>query len=104
MIIFDPFVGIADDVSARSPLMAHCDSLAMVTFSTATSGYVVVAQGGHIISGSISAASIDGLDGRIKTKLNAEGVFSSSAQITMGGDVSGTANAVVISSIDGGTV
>ena len=77
---------------------------ATVTFSTATSGYVVVAQGGHIISGSISAASIDGLDGRIKTKLNAEGVFSSSAQITMGGDVSGTANAVVISSIDGGTV
>lgn len=77
---------------------------ATVTFSSATSGYIVVAQGGHIISGSISAASIDGLSGQIKTKLDAEGVFSSSAQITMGGDVSGTANAVVISSIDGGTV
>ena len=37
-------------------------------------------------------------------KLNAEGVFSSSAQITMGGDVSGTADAVVISNIDGGSV
>ena len=39
-----------------------------------------------------------------KDKLNLEGVFSSSAQIVMGGDVSGTANAVVIGSIDGGSV
>ena len=65
---------------------------------------MVVAQGGHLISGSISAASIDGLDGRIKTKLNVEGVFSSSAQITLSGDVTGTANATVISQIDGGSV
>lgn len=80
------------------------NNTATVTFSTAESGYVVVAQGGHLISGSISAASIDGLDGRIKTKLNVEGVFSSSAQITLSGDVTGTANATVISQIDGGSV
>jgi hypothetical protein len=77
---------------------------ARLTFVGAESGYVVVAKGGHIVSGSVSADNISGLDGRIQTKLNAEGVFSSSAQITMGGDVSGTADAVVISQIDGGSV
>ena len=75
-----------------------------VTFEGTTSGYVVVAQGGHIVSGSISADNIDGLTDSIDGRLNAKGVFSSSAQITMGGDVSGTANAVVISNIDGGSV
>jgi hypothetical protein len=77
---------------------------ARLTFTGNESGYVVVAKGGHIVSGSVSADNISGLDGRIQTKLNAEGVFSSSAQITMGGDVSGTADAVVISQIDGGSV
>ena len=43
-------------------------------------------------------------DDKVKDKLNLEGVFSSSAQIVMGGDVSGTANSVVIGSIDGGSV
>lgn len=36
-----------------------------VTFDSATSGRVVVAKGGHIVSGSISADNIDGLDGKI---------------------------------------
>jgi hypothetical protein len=75
-----------------------------ITFPTQESGYVVVAKGGHIVSGSISAGNIDGLDAAVKTKLNAEGVFSGSAQITMGGDVSGTADAVVISQVDGGSI
>ena len=77
---------------------------ARLTFVGAESGYVVVAKGGHIVSGSVSADNISGFDSKVQTKLNAEGVFSSSAQITMGGDVSGTADAVVISNIDGGSV
>jgi len=77
---------------------------ARLIFSSDESGYVVVAQGGHIVSGSVSADNISGLDGKILTKINAEGVFSSSAQITLTGDVTGTGNATVISSIDGGSV
>ena len=80
------------------------NNTARLIFTGNESGYAVVAKGGHIVSGSVSADNISGLDGRIQTKLNAEGVFSSSAQITMGGDVSGTADAVVISQIDGGSV
>jgi putative ubiquitin-RnfH superfamily antitoxin RatB of RatAB toxin-antitoxin module len=75
-----------------------------ITFPSQESGYVVVAKGGHVVSGSIEAENIDGLDDSIKTKLNAEGVFSGSAQIVMGGDVSGTADAVVISQVDGGSI
>ena len=77
---------------------------ATVTFDIATTGYVVVAKGGHLVSGSISADSISGFDAKVKTKLNAEGVFSSSAQVTLGGDLSGTANAAVISEVDGGGI
>lgn len=75
-----------------------------ITFPSQESGYVVVAKGGHVVSGSIEAANVDGLTDAIKTKLNADGVFSGSAQIVMGGDVSGTADAVVISQVDGGSI
>lgn len=71
-----------------------------ITFAEAQSGYVVVAKGGHIVSGSISAENIDGFD----DKLNTYGLFSGSSQIVMGGDVSGTADAVVISQLDGGSI
>jgi len=57
---------------------------ATVTFDSSTSGRIVVAKGGHIVSGSVSADSIDGLDDQIKTKLNTESVISSSAQIIAG--------------------
>lgn len=77
---------------------------ARLIFSSTISGYVVVAKGGHIVSGSVSADNISGFDSKVKTKLNAEGVFSSSAQITLSGDVTGTGNATVISQIDGGSV
>ena len=77
---------------------------ARLIFTGNESGYVVVAKGGHLVSGSVSAENISGFDAKVQTKLNAEGVFSSSAQVTMGGDVSGTADAVVISNIDGGSV
>ena len=75
-----------------------------VTFESARSGYVVVAQGGHIVSGSIDAENIVGFDARVKTKLDAEGVFSSSAQVTMGGDITGTAANASIGEIDGGGI
>jgi len=77
---------------------------AVVTFDSSTTGYVVVAKGGHLVSGSISADNISGFDDKVKTKLNAEGVFSSSAQVTLGGDLSGTAAAAVISEVDGGGI
>jgi len=75
-----------------------------VTFTSAESGYVVVAKGGHIVSGSISADNIDGLGAAVTTEVNNLGVFSGSGQITMAGDVTGTADATVISSVDGGSI
>lgn len=75
-----------------------------VTFSNLESGYVVVAKGGHIISGSVSAENIDGLDSAILDEVNSYGVFSGSAQIVMGGDVSGTADNVIIGQLDGGSI
>lgn len=75
-----------------------------ITFPTAESGYAVVAKGGHIVSGSISADNIDGLDDKITDNINAKGIFSASAQISMSGDVTGTANATVIAQIDGGGI
>jgi len=75
-----------------------------VSFESTRSGYVVVAKGGHVVSGSIEAGNIDGLDESIKTKLDVEGVFSGSSQVVMSGDVTGTAAATVISQIDGGSI
>jgi len=75
-----------------------------VTFSSQQSGYVVVAKGGHIVSGSVDASNISGLDSAILNEVNSFGVFSGSAQITLTGDVTGTAAATVISTIDGGSI
>lgn len=65
-----------------------------VVFDSSTSGHVVVAKGGHIVSGSILADNIDGFDAKVKTKLDVENVISSSAQIISAlptGTVSGSA-------------
>jgi len=75
-----------------------------ITFDGATSGYVVVAKGGHIVSGSIPAENIDGLATSVTNTVNDLGVFSGSEQVTMAGDVTGTAAATVISQIDGGSI
>ena len=75
-----------------------------VTFESPESGYVVVAKGGHVVSGSIDATAIDGLNQAIVDGINAEGVISGSSQIVMGGDVSGTADNVVIGTLDGGGI
>ena len=38
---------------------------AVVTFDSSTSGYIVVSKGGHIVSGSVSADNISGLDDKL---------------------------------------
>ena len=75
-----------------------------ISFPSQESGYVVVAKGGHVVSGSIAASNIDGFDEAVKTKMNADGIFSGSAQVILGGDLSGTADNAVISQIDGGSI
>jgi hypothetical protein len=85
--------------------LRHTDNNTVtITLSSAQSGYVVVAKGGHIVSGSVSANSIDGLTQSITNQVNTLGLFSGSAQITLSGDVTGTANATIISQIDGGSI
>jgi len=75
-----------------------------VTFSQQESGYVVVAKGGHIVSGSVDANNISGLSTAITNQVNTLGVFSGSSQINLSGDVTGTAATTVISSINGGSI
>lgn len=75
-----------------------------MTFPQSVSGSAVVAKGGHIVSGSIDADNISGFDEKITTSLNTTGVFSGSAQVTLTGDVTGTAASSSIGSIDGGDI
>lgn len=75
-----------------------------ITFESARSGYVVVAKGGHIVSGSIDSANVTGFSTAVTNQVNVLGVFSGSAQITLSGDVTGTANATTITNIDGGSI
>ena len=75
-----------------------------MTFPESVSGSAVVAKGGHIVSGSVDADNIAGFDAAVKTKLDAETVISGSAQVTLTGDVTGTAASSSIASIDGGDI
>lgn len=75
-----------------------------ITFPNSVSGSAVVANGGNLVSGSVEASNVTGFDTRVKTKLNTEGVFSGSAQVIMTGDVTGTAAATVIATVDGGDI
>ena len=75
-----------------------------ITFPNSVTGYAVVAKGGHIVSGSVDADNIAGFDAAVKTKLDAETVISGSAQVTLTGDVTGTAASSSIASIDGGDI
>jgi len=85
--------------------LRHTDNNTItITFESARSGYVVIAKGGHIVSGSIDSSNITGFSTAVTNQVNALGIFSGSAQITLSGDVTGTANASVISSIDGGSI
>jgi len=75
-----------------------------MTFPTSVSGSAVVAKGGHIVSGSIDADNISGFDAKVKTKLNLDGIFSGSGQVTLQGDVTGTAASSSIAGLDGGDI
>tara|TARA_B100000902_G_C27180712_1_gene848776 strand:+ start:472 stop:1116 length:645 start_codon:yes stop_codon:yes gene_type:complete len=77
------------------------DDNVRATFPSSQSGYVVVARGGQIVSGSVDVENIAGLDAKVVTELNEAGVFSGSAQVTLTGDVTGTGAATVISGVDG---
>lgn len=79
------------------------DDNVRATFPTAQSGYVVVARGGQIVSGSVDVENIAGLSGQVTANVNALGVFSQSAQVALSGDVTGTAAATVIGTVDGET-
>jgi len=79
------------------------DDNVRATFPTIQSGYVVVARGGQIVSGSVDAENIAGLDAKVLAEMNEVGVFSGSAQVTLTGDVTGTGAATVISQVDGET-
>ena len=80
------------------------DNTITITLSSAQSGYVVVAKGGHIVSGSVDSNNVSGLSTAITNQVNVLGVFSGSAQVTLSGDVTGTANATTITQIDGGSI
>jgi len=86
-----------------STLQIIDDDNVRATFPTVQSGYVVVARGGQIVSGSVDVENIAGLAGVISTNINARGVFSGSAQVALSGDVTGTAAATVIGTVDGDT-
>ena len=75
-----------------------------ITFPTSATGSAVFAKGGHIVSGSIDADNISGFDAKVKTKLNLDGIFSGSGQVTLQGDVTGTAASSSIAGLDGGDI
>ena len=86
-----------------STLQIIDDDNVRATFESNQSGYVVVARGGQIVSGSVDVENIAGLSGQITANVNALGVFSGSAQVALSGDVTGTAAATVIGTVDGET-
>ena len=75
-----------------------------ITFATSVSGSAVVANGGNLVSGSVTANSVTGFDDKVKAKLDLDGIFSGSNQVVLTGDVTGTAAATVITNLDGGDI
>jgi len=86
-----------------STLQIIDDDNVRATFPTIQSGYAVVARGGQIVSGSVDVENIAGLGAQIEKELNDKAMFSGSAQIALAGDVTGTAAATVIGTVDGET-
>ena len=73
---------------------------ATVTFDSSTSGHVVVAKGGHIVSGSVSADSIDGLAAAVVSALPSGTVSGSSAASSTQGQFALTTNGVAAAAVD----
>jgi len=76
------------------------DNTATVTFDSSTSGRIVVARGGHIVSGSISADNIDGLPAAIVSNLPSGTVSGSSAASSAQGQFALTTNGVAAAAVD----
>jgi hypothetical protein len=92
-----------DSLIIPSEVNLTSDNAAQVVLSANDSGFIVVAKGGHIVSGSVDANQITNLDDLVVNEVNELGVFSGSAQVSLSGDVTGTAAATVISQVDGET-
>ena len=76
------------------------NNTATVTFDSSTSGRIVVAKGGHIVSGSVSADNIDGLASAIVSNLPSGTVSGSSAASSAQGQFQLTTNGVAASAVD----
>lgn len=68
------------------------DNTATVTFDSSTSGNIVVAKGGHIVSGSTSAGNITGLDAAVVAALPDNTVSASAFTSPSQGTVRATIN------------
>jgi|14BtaG_2_1085337.scaffolds.fasta_scaffold00229_16 hypothetical protein len=73
---------------------------ATVTFDSSTSGHVVVAKGGHIVSGSIAAGNIDGLADAVVSALPSGTVSGSSAASSAQGQFALTTNGQAAAAVD----
>ena len=102
-----PIVAVYDEnrfqIITQGVRIVDADNV-QITFPTSATGSAVVAKGGHIVSGSIDADNISGFDAKVKTKLNLDGIFSGSGQVTLQGDVTGTAASSSIAGLDGGDI
>ena len=76
------------------------DNTATVTFDSSTSGRIVVAKGGHIVSGSVSADNIDGLDAAVVAALPSGTVSGSSAASSAQGQFALTTNGAAAAAVD----
>ena len=67
---------------------------AVVTFDLSTSGFIVIAKGGHIVSGSVDVDNIDGFDEAVVAALPGNSVSASVLSTPSQGSVTLTTNGV----------
>jgi len=67
---------------------------AVVTFDLSTSGFIVIAKGGHIVSGSVDVDNIDGFDEAVVAALPSNSVSASALSTPSQGSVTLTTNGV----------
>jgi hypothetical protein len=67
---------------------------AVITFDLSTSGFIVIAKGGHIVSGSVSVDNIDGFDEAVVAALPSNSVSASALSTPSQGSVTLTTNGV----------
>ena len=70
----------SDEQIIPATIVSTTSNRSTITFDTSTSGTIVVAKGGHIVSGSIAADNIDGLDAAVVDALPT-GTVSGSGQV-----------------------